>query len=281
MKIEAKRVQSGLQRIPQIKNTLAVASGKGGVGKSTSAVNLALSLQLEGARVGLLDADIYGPNQPTMLGVCMRPEETADKKLKPIISHGLPSMSIAYLIGPDTPMIWRGPMVSKALQQLIYDTDWPELDFLIIDLPPGTGDVQLTLAQRIPLTAAVIVTTPQEVACQDARKAIAMFEKVNIPILGVIENMKVHVCTQCGHQENLFGAGGGQSMADKYHIPYLQGIPFMTEIRDLADKGIPIVAKDPNSAIAQIYREAARKLVDQLNLQGKDYSNKFGAIKVE
>lgn len=281
MTIAAMKVQAGVQRIPQVSNTIAVASGKGGVGKSTTSINLALALKAKGYQVGILDADIYGPNQPTMLGVCRRPEETADKKLLPIVSHGIPSMSMAYIIGPETPMIWRGPMVSKALQQLVFDTEWPALDFLILDLPPGTGDVQLTLCQKIPLTGAVVVTTPQEIACQDARKAVAMFAKLSIPVLGIIENMKTHICSQCGHQESIFGEGGAEAIAADNQIRYFAGIPLQKQIRDLADQGIPMVARYPECEVSKLYLNCAEQLVAGVQGLSRDYSDKFGVIKVE
>jgi len=274
-------VQPGVVAIPNIKNIIAVASGKGGVGKSTTAVNLALALRDEGARVGILDADIYGPNQPQMLGARGHPKTLDEKNLLPIISHGIQSMSIGYLIEMDTAMIWRGPMVSSALQQLINETAWDNLDYLIIDLPPGTGDIQLTLAQKIPVSGAVIVTTPQEVALLDARKALKMFQKVNVPILGIIENMSVHICSHCGEQEYIFGKEGGQQMAMQFNIPYLGALPLAKSIREFADYGTPTVVAQPDSDIANSYRLAARKLAAQLSLRPKNFAAKFPKIVIE
>ncbi len=279
-KIISHAVQQGLQTLPNVKNIIAVASGKGGVGKSTTAVNLALALAAEGAQVGILDADIYGPNQPQMLGVKTRPE-TVDKKLEPIISHGLQSMSIGYLVDADTPMVWRGPMVTSALQQLLNDTRWHDLDYLIIDLPPGTGDIQLTLAQKIPVSGAVIVTTPQEIALQDVRKAIVMFQKVNVPILGVVENMSMHTCTQCGHTETIFGEGGGEQLAQQYNVELLGSLPLDKRIREQADGGKPTVVAEPDHPISQIYRRIALRVAEKLSLQAKDFTAKFPKIVIE
>ncbi|OGI49684.1 MAG: ATPase, partial [Candidatus Muproteobacteria bacterium RIFCSPHIGHO2_02_FULL_65_16] len=229
--ITSHSVQKGVKPIPGVKNIIAVASGKGGVGKSTVAVNLALALSVEGANVGILDADIYGPSQPRMLGVKMKPESKDGKSLEPLVSYHLQSMSIGYLVEEDTPMIWRGPMVTQALEQLLKDTNWKDLDYLVVDLPPGTGDTQLTLAQKVPVTGAVIVTTPQDIALLDARKALKMFEKVEIPVLGVVENMSTHICSKCGHEEHIFGEGGGQRMAADYDVDFLGALPLDIRIR--------------------------------------------------
>ncbi len=277
----AHAVQKGIKPLPNIKNIIAVASGKGGVGKSTTAVNLALALSAEGARVGLLDADIYGPSQPRMLGCRGKPESRDGKSMEPIVSHGLQTMSIGYLVDDETPMIWRGPMVTAALQQLLGDTNWREMDYLVIDLPPGTGDTQLTLAQKIPVSGAVIVTTPQDIALLDARKAVKMFEKVEVPVLGVIENMSTHVCSQCGHEEPVFGAGGGQRMAGEYGIELLGALPLDLQIRKDVDDGNPTVIAKPDSSVAQAYREIARKLAARLALQAKDYSARFPEIVIQ
>ena len=283
VKIEAHGVQSGLTGVKGVKNIIAIASGKGGVGKSTTAVNLALGLQVQGARVGLLDADIYGPNAPLMLGAATeRPESKAGKYLIPIKCHGIQSMSIGYLIEQnDTPMIWRGPMVTNALQQLLNDTLWGDLDYLLIDLPPGTGDIQLTLAQKIPVSGALIVTTPQDVALLDARKGLRMFEKVKIPVLGIIENMSLYTCPSCGHQAPIFGTGGGQAMAKQYGINLLGELPLATEIREQSDRGVPIVIAQPDSKIAQSYRKIAQTVAARLSLQTKNYASKFPKIVVE
>ncbi len=272
-------VQKNLKPMPGVKNIIAVASGKGGVGKSTTAVNLALALRAEGARVGILDADIYGPSQPLMLGVSARPD-TDGKHLKPVEAYGLQSMSIGYLIEEDTPMIWRGPMVTGALQQLLNDTQWDDVDYLIIDLPPGTGDIQLTLAQQIPVSGAIIITTPQDIALLDAQKGLKMFEKVNVPVLGIVENMSVHICSQCGHAEPIFGTGGGQKMAEKYGVELLGSLPLDISIREHADGGHPTVIAEPDSTSAQIYRSIARKMAARLALKAKDYSNRFPTISI-
>jgi ATP-binding protein involved in chromosome partitioning len=242
------------------KNILAIASGKGGVGKSTTAVNLALALLNEGFQTGILDADIYGPSVPLMLGIHDRPRVTEQKKMHPMIAHGIQSMSIGYLVDEKTPMVWRGPMVTGALMQLLNDTLWDNLDYLIIDLPPGTGDIQLTLTQKIPLTGAIIVTTPQDLALLDARRAYEMFRKVNVPVLGVIENMSLHVCSKCGHEEPIFGEGGGKQMAEQYGIPFLGALPLDIHIRQETDSGKPTVAANPKSANANLYREIAKKI---------------------
>ncbi len=278
--IIAHAVQKGVSPLAGVKNIIAVASGKGGVGKSTTAVNLALALAAEGANVGLLDADIYGPSQPRMLGVKQQPESKDGKSLEPVISHNLQSMSIGYLIEEETPMIWRGPMVTQALEQLLKDTCWQNLDYLIVDLPPGTGDTQLTLAQKIPVSGAVIITTPQDIALLDARKGLKMFEKVNVPVLGIIENMSIHICSQCGHEEHIFGQGGGLRMAQEHDVDFLGALPLDIQIREEADGGKPSVVADPNGPIAQIYREIARRVSAKLSLQAKDYTTKFPTIKV-
>jgi ATP-binding protein involved in chromosome partitioning len=254
--------------LPNVKNIIAIASGKGGVGKSTTAVNLALAFAQSGFRAGILDADIYGPSQPLMLGVKEKPV-TKDKKIIPILQHGIQSMSIGYLIDEKAPMVWRGPMVSMALQQLLYDTEWDNLDYLIIDLPPGTGDVQLTLAQKIPVTGAVIVTTPQDLALLDARRACEMFKKVNVPVLGVIENMSLHTCSQCGHQEHIFGKGGGEHLAKQYGIELLGSLPLDILIREQTDSGKPTVVVDPESVNAKQYRDIAQRVIERLNSQVK------------
>ena len=263
-----------------IKQIVAVASGKGGVGKSTTAVNLALALAIEGARVGILDADIYGPSQPLMLGATERPH-IENKRISPVIRHGIQSMSIGYLVDDKAPMVWRGPMVSAALQQLMNDTLWDNLDFLIIDLPPGTGDIQLTLAQKIPVNGAVIVTTPQDLALLDARRAYEMFRKVNVPVLGIVENMSVHVCSQCGHAESIFGEGGGKRLAEEYGIDFLGGLPLDIQIREQTDSGTPTVAADPEGANAKIYRHIARQVKDKLSLRGQGDAGQFPKIVIK
>lgn len=274
-------VQKGVKPLGGVKNTIAVASGKGGVGKSTTAVNLALALAVEGARVGILDADIYGPSQPRMLGSNARPESKDGRSMEPIVSHGLQSMSIGYLIDEESPMIWRGPMVTQALEQLLRDTNWHDLDYLVIDLPPGTGDTQLTLAQKIPVTGAVIVTTPQDIALLDARKGLKMFQKVEVPVLGVVENMSTHICSKCGHEEHIFGAGGGQKMAQEYGVDLLGQLPLELSIRELTDSGRPSVASDPNGRIALQYREIARRVGAKVAMLAKDYSSKFPNIVIQ
>jgi ATP-binding protein involved in chromosome partitioning len=273
--------QRGLKSMPNIKNIIAVASGKGGVGKSTTAVNLALALAHEGARAAILDADIYGPSVPMMLGATEPPDAGEKKTLLPVLRHGIQSMSIGYLIDTKAAMIWRGPMVTTALMQLLNDTEWDNLDYLIIDLPPGTGDIQLTLAQKIPVSAAVVVTTPQDLALLDARRAYEMFLKVNVPVLGVIENMSTHICSQCGHAENIFGAGGGERLAGEYGIDLLGALPLDKNIREQTDGGTPTVASNPESKHAKIYREIARQIAAKLSLQAKDYSHKFPSIVVK
>lgn len=280
-KIIAHEVQKGLKPLPGVKNIIAVASGKGGVGKSTTAVNLALALSIEGANVGLLDADIYGPSQPRMLGINQQPESPDGKSLLPVMSHGLQSMSIGYLIEEETPMVWRGPMVTQALEQLLRDTRWQDLDYLIIDLPPGTGDTQLTLSQKVPVSGAVIVTTPQDIALLDARKGLKMFEKVAVPVLGVVENMSIHICSNCGHEEHIFGAGGGSRMAAQQNVPFLGSLPLDIRIREETDSGRPTVIAEPDSRIAGLYREIARRTAARLSLQAKNYSHKFPSIVIQ
>lgn len=274
-------VQKNLKPMNGVKNIVAVASGKGGVGKSTTAVNLALALTAEGARTGVLDADIYGPSLPLMLGLSGRPESKDGKKIEPKVAYGVQSMSIGYLIDEDTPMIWRGPMVTGALQQLLNDTNWDNLDYLIVDLPPGTGDIQLTLAQQIPVSGAIIVTTPQDIALLDAQKGLKMFEKVDVPVLGIVENMSLHVCTQCGHEEPIFGSGGGRKMAQKNAVDLLGALPLAMDIRENADSGHPTVVAEAESRSAQIYREIARKTAAKLALRAKDYSGKFPKIVIQ
>ncbi len=264
MKIPAHKPQGGLSPHPRIRNVIAIASGKGGVGKSTTAVNLALALQRQGARVGLLDADIYGPSVPAMLGLAGRPDSPDNKSIEPLRAFGVEAMSIGLLIDTDTPMIWRGPMATSALTQLFNDTLWDDLDYLLVDLPPGTGDIQLTLSQKIPVAGAVIVTTPQEIATLDARKALKMFEKVEVPVLGIVENMAVHTCSNCGHSEHLFGEGGGQRMAAQYGVPLLGSLPLEIAIREQGDAGTPIVAAAPDSPAAQAYAAAATRLAEEL-----------------
>ncbi|HET8711409.1 MAG TPA: iron-sulfur cluster carrier protein ApbC [Spongiibacteraceae bacterium] len=257
--------QAALPNMQNVKHIIAVASGKGGVGKSTTAVNLALALQAEGKRVGLLDADIYGPSLPLMLGVPEeRPAQRGSQLLEPVIAHGLQTMSIGYLLTENTPVVWRGPMASGALLQLLNQTAWDDLDYLVIDLPPGTGDIQLTLAQKVPLTGAVIVTTPQDIALLDAKKGVEMFQKVDVPVLGIVENMAVHICTNCGHTDHLFGEGGGERMAQEYGVPLLGSLPLARSIREQADGGNPTVAAEPDGAVAKIYREIARGVIAQI-----------------
>ncbi len=277
----AHKVQQGLTPLPEIKNIIAVASGKGGVGKSTTAVNLALALQAEGATVGILDADIYGPSQPRMLGISGKPDTRDGKVIVPKQAHGLQVMSIGFMIEEDTPMIWRGPMVTQALQQLLNETDWQGLDYLVIDLPPGTGDIQLTLCQRVPVSGAVIVTTPQDIALLDARKGLKMFEKVAVPVLGIVENMSTHVCSNCGHEEPIFGSGGGASMAAQYGVPLLGRLPLDIRIREEVDSGNPTVISAPDSAIAATYREIARKVAGQLSRQARNKSIGFPNIVIQ
>jgi ATP-binding protein involved in chromosome partitioning len=280
-KIVSHSVQKSLKPIDNIKNIIAVASGKGGVGKSTTAVNLALALAEEGAKVGVLDADIYGPSQPRMLGIHGKPESQDGKTLEPMVGHGLQAMSIGFLIDEETPMIWRGPMVTQALEQLLNDTNWEQLDYLVVDLPPGTGDTQLTLAQKVPVSGAVIVTTPQDIALLDARKGLKMFQKVEVPVLGIVENMSTHICSKCGHEEHIFGAGGGEAMAKQYNVDLLGSLPLDIRIREETDGGKPTVVAEPDSRISQVYREIARKTAAKLSLQAKDYAAKFPNIVIQ
>lgn len=279
--IKAHAVQKSLKPIDNVKNIIAVASGKGGVGKSTTAVNLALALAAEGAKVGLLDADIYGPSQPRMLGITGQPESRDGKTLEPMQGHGLQTMSIGFLIEEETPMIWRGPMVTQALEQLLHDTNWSELDYLVIDLPPGTGDTQLTLAQKVPVSGAIIVTTPQDIALLDARKGLKMFQKVEVPVLGIVENMSIHICSKCGHEEHIFGQGGGAAMSEQYGVELLGALPLDIHIREETDSGCPTVVAQPDSRPTAIYREIARKTAAKLSLQSKDYAAKFPRIVIE
>ncbi|GGB82212.1 iron-sulfur cluster carrier protein ApbC [Pseudoduganella buxea] len=280
-KIIAHTVQRGLKPLPNVKNIIAVASGKGGVGKSTTAVNLALALAAEGATVGVLDADIYGPSQPTMLGVTGRPLSKDGKTMEPMEGHGIQVSSIGFLIDPDEPMVWRGPMVTQALQQLLDQTNWRDLDYLIVDMPPGTGDIQLTLSQKVPVTGAVIVTTPQDIALLDARKGLKMFEKVGIPILGVVENMSTHICSNCGHTEEIFGAGGGEKMCADFGVDFLGKLPLKMAIREQADSGRPTVVADPDGPIAVLYKEIARKVAIKVAEKAKDMSSKFPSIVIK
>lgn len=274
-------VQKTLKPLAGVKNIIAVASGKGGVGKSTTSVNLALALAAEGAQVGILDADIYGPSIPTMLGLSGQPEVVEGKTMLPKVSFGIQTISIGYLIDADQPMIWRGPMVTGALQQLLTQTRWSNLDYLIIDLPPGTGDIQLTLAQQIPVSGAVIVTTPQDIALIDAQRGLGMFEKVNVPILGLVENMSIHICSQCGHEEAIFGHGGGLAMAQKNNVELLGSLPLDINIRQQADSGRPTVAVDPDSRAAEMYKAIARKMAAKLAMRARDYSGRFPNIVIQ
>ena len=279
--IAAHTVQRGVKLLPNVKNIVAVASGKGGVGKSTTAVNLALALASEGASVGILDADIYGPSLPLMLGIEGRPESPDEKTMNPMTGHGLQANSIGFLIEQDNPMVWRGPMATSALEQLLRQTNWRDLDYLIVDMPPGTGDIQLTLSQRVPVTGAVIVTTPQDIALLDARKGLKMFEKVGIPILGVVENMSTHICSNCGHHEAIFGEGGGEKMCADFGVDFLGRLPLQLSIREQADSGTPTVVADPDGAVANIYKEIARKVAVKVADKAKDMSAKFPTIVVK
>ena len=279
-KVVAHAAQRGVALLPNVKNIVAVASGKGGVGKSTTAVNLALALAAEGASVGLLDADIYGPSQPMMMGIEGRPESDDGKTMDPLENHGVQVMSIGFLVAQDEAMIWRGPMATQALEQLLRQTNWRDLDYLIVDLPPGTGDIQLTLSQRVPMTGAVIVTTPQDIALLDAKKGIKMFDKVGVPILGIVENMAVHVCSNCGHVEHIFGSEGGKKMAEAGNMPYLGALPLDINIRLQADSGKPTVVADPDGEVAQIYKSVARQVAVAIAQKAKDFSSKFPSISI-
>ncbi len=281
-KVVSHAVQRGVKLVDGVKNIIAVASGKGGVGKSTTAVNLALALAAEGARVGILDADIYGPSQPTMLGVKGSPVSNDGKSLEPMIGHGLQAMSIGFMIpGDDQAMVWRGPMVTQALEQLLGQTRWDNLDYLVVDMPPGTGDIQLTLAQKVPVTGAVIVTTPQDIALLDARKGLKMFEKVDIKILGIIENMSTHICSKCGHEEHIFGSGGGEKMCSDYGVEFLGGLPLDIQIREQADSGKPTVVADPDGKISKIYLQMARRVAVKIADMAQDHSAVFPKIVVK
>ncbi len=278
--IASHSVQRGVQLLPNVKNIIAVASGKGGVGKSTTAVNLALALAAEGASVGLLDADIYGPSQPMMMGIEGRPESLDGKHMEPMENFGIQVMSIGFLVAQDEAMIWRGPMATQALEQLLRQTNWRDLDYLMVDMPPGTGDIQLTLSQRVPMTGAVIVTTPQDIALLDAKKGIKMFEKVGVPILGIVENMAVHICSNCGHTEHIFGEDGGKKMAADYKMDYLGALPLDMQIRLQADSGRPTVVADPDGDVAAIYKAIARKMAITVAAKSKDFSARFPTIKI-
>jgi len=281
-KVVPHAVQRGVKLVEGVKNIIAVASGKGGVGKSTTAVNLALALAAEGARVGVLDADIYGPSQPTMLGISGQPKSVDGKSLEPMMNHGLQAMSIGFMIdGEDTPMVWRGPMVTQALEQLLHQTHWDNLDYLVVDLPPGTGDIQLTLAQKVPVTGAVIVTTPQDIALMDARKGLKMFEKVGIKIVGIVENMSTHICSKCGHEEHIFGSGGGEKMCADYKVEFLGGLPLDIRIREQTDSGNPTVVADPDGSIARTYKQIARRIAVKVADMAQDHSAAFPKIVVQ
>jgi ATP-binding protein involved in chromosome partitioning len=279
-KVVAHEVQRGVQLLPRVKNIVAIASGKGGVGKSTTAANLALALAAEGASVGILDADIYGPSQPMMMGIEGRPESSDGKTMQPMRNYGVEVMSIGFLIDADNPMIWRGPMVTQALEQLLRQTHWGDLDYLLVDMPPGTGDIALTLSQKVPLTGAVIVTTPQDIALLDAKKGLKMFEKVGVPILGLVENMAVYVCPNCGHTEHIFGADGGRKMAAEYGVDYLGALPLNLSIREQADSGRPTVVAEPEGEIAGLYKAMARRVAVKIAQRAKDFSSKFPTITV-
>ena len=281
-RVAAHAVQATLKPLGQVRNVIAIASGKGGVGKSTTAVNIALALAREGAKTGILDADIYGPSLPLMLGLGgQRPSSTDGKTMQPLQAHGISAMSIGFLIDQEQAMVWRGPMVTHALTQLITDTVWGELDYLIVDMPPGTGDTQLTLSQKVPLSGAVIVTTPQDIALLDARKGLKMFGKVSVPVLGIVENMSTHICTQCGHEEHVFGSGGGREMAEQYKVPLLGSLPLDIRIREHADGGNPTVVADEESPLAKRYQQIALRMSVQLAAKRKDYSHLFPKISIE
>ena len=281
-KVVSHAVQRGVKLVDGVKNIIAVASGKGGVGKSTTAVNLALALAAEGARVGILDADIYGPSQPTMLGISGQPESSDGKSVEPMVNHGIQSMSIGYMTEDNgVPMIWRGPMVTQALDQLLRQTRWDDLDYLVVDLPPGTGDIQLTLSQKVPVTGAVIVTTPQDIALLDARKGLKMFEKVGIKIIGIVENMSTHICSQCGHEEHIFGAGGGEKMCADFNTEFLGGLPLDIRIREQTDSGRPTVVAEPDGNIAKIYKQIARRVAVKVAEMAQDHSAVFPKIVVQ
>ncbi len=280
-KIVSHTVQKGVKLVSGVKNIVAVASGKGGVGKSTTAVNLALALAAEGATVGILDADIYGPSQPQMLGISGQPESLDGKKMEPMTAYGVQAMSVGFLIDPETPMVWRGPMVTQALTQLLGETNWQDVDYLVVDLPPGTGDIQLTLAQQVPVTGAIIVTTPQDIALLDARKGLKMFEKVGIPILGIVENMSTHICSKCGHEEHIFGSGGAEKMGADYEVEVLGHLPLDINIRMQVDSGRPTMVAEPDGRIAEIYRDIARKVAIKIAEQAKDMTSKFPNIVIQ
>ncbi len=279
-RIVSHAVQRGVQLLPKVKNVIAVASGKGGVGKSTTAVNLALALAAEGASVGILDADIYGPSQPMMMGISGRPDSADGQTMEPMENYGVQVMSIGFLVDDDQAMIWRGPMATQALDQLLRQTNWRDLDYLLVDMPPGTGDIALTLSQRVPLTGAVIVTTPQDIALLDAKKGLKMFEKVGVPILGIVENMAIYRCPACGHTEHIFGADGGRRMASEYGVDYLGGLPLTLSIREQADSGRPSVVAEPDGEIAATYKAVARQVAVKIALKAKDFSAKFPTISV-
>ncbi|NYT62783.1 iron-sulfur cluster carrier protein ApbC [Alcaligenaceae bacterium] len=278
VKIETHAVQPGLKPLPNVRNIIAVASGKGGVGKSTTSVNIALALASQGARVGLLDADIYGPSVPIMLGLSGKPKSLDGKSMEPLVGHGLQANSIGFLIEEDSPAIWRGPMVTQALMQLLSQTNWNDLDYLIVDMPPGTGDIALTMAQKVPLTGAIIVTTPQDLALADARRGLRMFQKVNVPVLGVVENMSVHVCSQCGHAEPIFGQNGGRDMANEFHLPWLGALPLQLSIRTQTDSGTPSVVAEPGGEPAKAYHAIAAALAANVAALPRDESAKMPGV---
>ena len=281
VEIVAHAVQRGVKLLPNVKNIIAISSGKGGVGKSTTTVNLALALAAEGAKVGVLDADIYGPSQPMMLGVSGRPETIVENTLEPLMGHGLQVMSIGFLVRQDDPMIWRGPMATSALEQLLTQTNWKDLDYLIVDMPPGTGDIQLTMSQKVPVTGAVVVTTPQDIALLDAKKGLRMFEKVSVPILGIVENMSTYVCPNCHHTEHIFGHGGGERMCQEYGVDFLGNLTLNLSIREQADSGNPTVVAQPDSEITKIYKEIARKVAVKVAGLNKDMTSKFPSIVIK